>query len=118
MVMTAAAMNIGFEIMLFWVFAKVIATHRGLLLRDAIFERVRRALPLERSLALGASLLLIGLIAFAVALAEWSEVGFGHLSRGNAIRLVIASSTTLMLGAQIVYGSFFLYLLDYRSERR
>ncbi len=118
MVMTAAAINIGFEAMLFWVFAKVIAIQRGLLLQDALFQKWRRKVPLERGLALGAALFLLGLIAFGVALAEWSESGFGQLARENAIRFVIVSSTTLVLGAQSLYGSFFLYLLDYRATLR
>jgi len=104
--------------MLFWAFAKVIAIQRGLLLHDALFESLRRAMPLERGLILGAALLLLGLALFGLALAEWFSAGFGPLTRGSAIRLVIASSTTLMLGAQILYGSFFLYLLDYRAARR
>jgi glycosyltransferase involved in cell wall biosynthesis len=115
MVMTAAAINIGFESMLFWSFAKVIAIQRGLLLRDPLFDRLRQAVPLERGLTIGTVLIVLGMIAFGVAVAEWSDVGFGELGRGKAIRLVIASSTTLVLGAQILYGSFFLYLLDYRS---
>jgi glycosyltransferase involved in cell wall biosynthesis len=116
MVMTAAAINIGFESMLFWAFAKVIAIQRGLLLRDPLFERLRQAMPLERGLAVGAVLLVLGFAAFGVALEEWSRAGFGELGRGNTIRLVIASGTTLVLGAQILYGSFFLYLLDYSSS--
>jgi hypothetical protein len=116
MVMTAAAINLGFESMLFWAFAKVIAVQRGLLLRDPVFERLRQAVPLERGLRLGAVLLVLGLVAFGAALAQWSRVGFGELGRGGAIRLVIASSTTLVLGAQMIYGSFFLYLLDYRGR--
>jgi glycosyltransferase involved in cell wall biosynthesis len=115
MIMTAAAVNIGFEAMLFWAFAKVIAIQRGLLLHDPIFERLRRAMPLERGLASGGVLLVLGLSAFGAALAEWLSVGFGQLSSATAIRLVIVSSTTLVLGAQILYGSFFLYLLDYRG---
>jgi glycosyltransferase involved in cell wall biosynthesis len=115
MVMTAAAINIGFEAMLFWAFAKVIAIQRGLLLRDPLFERLRQAVPLERGIAVGVVMLLIGLGTFGAAVAQWFDVGFGTLSRGTAIRLVILSSTTLVLGAQIVYGSFFLYLLDYRA---
>ena len=70
-------------------------------------------MPLERGLALGAALLLLGLSSFGTALAEWFNVGFGQLSSATAIRLVIVSSTTLVLGAQILYGAFFLYLLDY-----
>jgi glycosyltransferase involved in cell wall biosynthesis len=115
MVMTAAAINIGFESMLFWAFSKVIAIQRGLLLPDPLFEKLRGAMPLERGLALGAVLLLLGVITFSIALAQWSEAGFGELGRGSVIRYVIVSSTTLVLGAQILYGSFFLYLLDYRG---
>jgi hypothetical protein len=66
---------------------------------------------------LGAALLLLGLVTFGAALAQWSEAGFGELGRGSAIRFVILSSTTLVLGAQILYGSFSLYLLDYRGMR-
>ncbi|MBV8738864.1 MAG: glycosyltransferase family 2 protein [Alphaproteobacteria bacterium] len=117
MIMTAAAINIGFEAMLFWAFAKVIAIQRGLLLRDPLFERMREVMPLERGLTLGALLLLLGVTSFAAALADWFNVGFGALTTGSAIRLVIVSSTTLVLGAQILYGSFFLYLLDYQGDR-
>jgi glycosyltransferase involved in cell wall biosynthesis len=115
MVMTAAAINIGFEAMLFWAFAKVIAIQRGLLLRDVTFERLREVWTLERGLASGAILILLGLVAFVSAVAAWSNVGFGQMDRGIAIRLVIAASTTLVLGTQILYGSFFLYILEYRA---
>jgi glycosyltransferase involved in cell wall biosynthesis len=118
MVMTAAAINIGFEAMMFWAFAKVIAIQRGLLMRDTLFERLRQTIPLERGLTIGTILLVLGLITFGVALAEWFNVGFGRLSSATAIRLVIASSTMLVLGAQILYGSFFFYLLHYRAPRR
>src|SRR3984893_13190470 len=104
MVMTAASINIGFESMLFWAFAKVIAIQRGLLLPDPYFERLRRVMPLERGLALGAVLLLLGLTTFGIALAQWSAAGFGELSNSSAIRFVIVSSTTLVLGTQILYG--------------
>ena len=117
MVLTAAAINIGFEAMLFWAFAKVIAMQRGLLPPDLWFDRLRRAMPLERGLVLGAIFVIIGLIAFAAAVAAWSDVGFGHLTQGIAIRLVIASSASLVLGTQIVFGSFLLYVLDYRANR-
>jgi len=118
MVMTAAMINIGFEAMLFWAFAKVIAIQRGLLLRDPLFERLRRAIPLERALALGGILLAIGFAIFAAALVKWLHVGFGALGESAAIRFVIASATSLVLGAQILYGAFFLYLLDYAPDSR
>jgi hypothetical protein len=115
MVITAAAINVGFEAMLFWVFAKTIAIQRGLLQRDANFERLRRAMPLERGLALGTALILLGSVAFTGAFSEWSGAGFGPLVGGKAMRLVIISGATLVLGTQVLYGSFFLYVLEYRA---
>lgn len=112
--MTAAGINIGFQSMLFW--AKVIAVKRGLLLRDPLFERLRHAMPLERGVAIGATLLVLGLVAFGFAFGGWLRAGFGELNSGGPIRLVIASATTLVLGAQILFGSFFLYLLDFASS--
>jgi glycosyltransferase involved in cell wall biosynthesis len=113
MVLTAAAINVGFEVMLFWVFSNTVATQRGLVLRDPKFGRLRRAMSLERGLTLGAALILLGLIAFAAAVAKWSAAGFGQLAQGAAMRLVIVSGTTLVLGTQILFGSFFLYVLEY-----
>jgi hypothetical protein len=118
MVLTAAMINIGFQAMLFWAFAKVIAIQRGLLLPDIGFERLRRALPLEGGLGLGVALVVLGLGAFIAALSEWSDVAFGQLPRGIPMRLVIVSSTALVLGSQILYGSFFLYVIDYRAAQR
>jgi glycosyltransferase involved in cell wall biosynthesis len=115
MVITAAAINVGFEAMLFWVFANTVAIQRGLLLRHTNLERLRRAVPLERGLALGIALILLGLVAFIGAVSEWSGVGFGPLLGGKTMRLVIISGTTLVLGTQILYGSFFLYVLEYRA---
>jgi glycosyltransferase involved in cell wall biosynthesis len=118
MVLTAAAINIGFEVILFWMFASTIAIQRGLLSRDVKFERLRGAMSLEMGLVLGVAFILIGVIAFAAAIAEWSAVSFGQLAQGAAMRLVIVSGTTLVLGAQILYGSFLLYVLEYPAPRR
>jgi hypothetical protein len=118
MVLSAAGINVGFEAMLFWMFAKLVAIQRGLLLRDATFERLRRAIPLERGLVLGAAFILLGLTAFTAAVSEWSTVGFGNLAGGAAMRLVITAGTTFVLGTQILYGSFFLYVLEYRATPR
>ena len=114
MVLTAAAINVGFEVMLFWVFANTIAIQRGLLPRDIEFKRLQQAMSLERGLIIGAVFILIGLVAFVAAVTDWSVAGFGALVGGTAMRLVIVSGTTLVLGTQILYGSFLLHLIGYR----
>ena len=115
MVITAAAINVGFEVMLFWVFAVTIATQRGFLPSHTGLEKLRRVMPLERGLALGTALILLGFVAFTGAISEWFGVGFGPLLGGKAMRLVIISGATFVLGTQILYGSFFLYVLEDRA---
>jgi hypothetical protein len=117
MVLTAAAVNIGFEIMLFWAFAKVIATQRGLFLWDGRFERFRQSMTLERGLALGAVLILLGLVAFGAAVSAWSAVGFGQLQTGIVIRLVIASTRPSSSEHRSCADRFFFNVLDYRVSR-
>ena len=102
--------------MLFWVIANTIAIRRGLLPRDPGLQTLRQAVPLERGLALGAVLILVGSVAFIAALSQWFGVGFGPLVGGKTLRLVISSSATAVLGTQILYGSFFLYVLEYYAE--
>jgi hypothetical protein len=115
MVITAAGINVGFEAMLFWVFANTIAIQRGFLPPHSSLERLRRIIPLERGLVLGTALILLGLLAFIGALSEWSVAGFGALVGGRAMRWVIISGTTLVLGTQVLHGSFLLYVLEYRA---
>jgi hypothetical protein len=99
----------GFQSMLFWVFAQMLEIQRGLLLSDVSFERVRRAMPLERGLALGMAFILMGMLTFVAAVFQWSAVGFGQLTQGTAIRSAVVSGATLVLGTQILYGSFFTF---------
>jgi hypothetical protein len=71
--------------------------------------------PLERRLALGVALILVGSVAFIAAL-SWFGVGFGPLVGGKTLWLVIISSATAVLGTQILYGSFFFCVLEYDAE--
>ena len=115
MVITAAGINVGFQAMLFWIVANTIGIQRGFLPHYTNFVRFRRMIHLERGLALGTALILLGFAAFIGALFEWSAVGFGPLIGGKATRWVIISGTTVMLGTQVLYGSFLLYVLEYRA---
>ncbi len=73
-------------------------------------------MPLERGLAVGAALFVLGLVAFIGAISEWFGVGFGPPAGGKTLRLAIISGATAVLGTQILYGSFFLYVLEYYAN--
>jgi hypothetical protein len=115
MVITAAAINVGFEAMLFWVITNTIAIRRGLLPRDAGLQTLRHAVPLERGLALGAALILVGSVAFTAALSQVRRrLRTAHRRQDPAADHI--SSAPAVLGTQILYGSFFLYVPEYYAE--
>jgi glycosyltransferase involved in cell wall biosynthesis len=113
LVVASAMITLGFQAMLFWAFSKIIAMQRGLLLSDATFDRLRAYAPLERGLIVGGALLGIGAMAIIWAFYYWSSVSFGVIEREFLLRIVCGSSTALVLGAQIVFGSLFMSLLEY-----
>jgi glycosyltransferase involved in cell wall biosynthesis len=116
LVVSAAMMMIGFQSLLFWVFAKIVAMERGLLPWDGTFDRVRRWFSLEISVAVSAILVLLGIAANVRAVFVWSTFDFGPLNRGLLIGLVCAGSTSAVIGFQCLYGAFFTYLLDETSR--
>jgi len=117
LVVSAAMMIIGFQAMLFWVFANIVAMERGLLPWSATFDRVRRWFSLELSVAVSATLVLLGIAANVQAVFVWSSTDFGPLDRKSLIGLVCAGSTLAVIGFQSLYGAFFTYLLDETSRQ-
>jgi glycosyltransferase involved in cell wall biosynthesis len=113
LVVAAAMITLGFQTMQFWAFSKIIAIQRGLLQSDVTFDRLRALAPLERGLIVGGVLLAIGALAIAWAFYYWSSVSFGVIERESLLRVVCGGSTAVVLGAQIVFGSLFMSLLEY-----
>jgi glycosyltransferase involved in cell wall biosynthesis len=113
----AVAMVVGTQSVLFWVFAKLYATRQGLLPEDAAFTRLLRRFSLERGLVAGLVLLVAGIALGAAALGSWGRVGFGPLQVEASMRLVIPSATAVLLAFQLVYGCFFISVLEIRSSR-
>jgi hypothetical protein len=99
-----------------WVFARLVAVQKGLLLPDPLFDRLRSELTLERCLALGAVLILAGLGAALYALLYWYDLSFGQIQDERLIKVVCAASLLTVLGFQVIFSSFFLYLLDQSTE--
>lgn len=113
----ALAVNLGFEAILFWAFAKVYGMREGIVPPDPWFHRVIHLATLERGLILGGLLLLFGLGLTITAVAQWDTGNFGGMVPSQAMRLVIPASTAILLAFQTAYGAFFLNVLDIRSTR-
>lgn len=115
----AAAVLIGYQGVLFALFTKTFAVSEGLLPTDARLERLYRYVTLETGLVVGFALLVIGLGLGGWALRVWTERSFGPLApdvTAVTIRLATASATTLALGSETIFASFFLSVLGLRRR--
>ena len=102
---------LGTQAVMFSFFARVFAVSEGLMPRDPLLEVRLERLYLEKGLILGTLLVVMGILGSVLALGAWRSLGYGVLDVSSSERLVIPSVTMLLLGGQLIMGSFFLSLL-------
>ena len=107
---------VGFQVVLFAIFTKIFAISTQLLPPDRRLERFLSRVSLEVGLILGGLLLLSGIAISVVALVLWSRESFGALIPTAMLRVIIPAVTLLILGAQVIWSSFFLSILGMRGS--
>jgi glycosyltransferase involved in cell wall biosynthesis len=107
----AVATLVGYQAVLFAIFARVFATQHRLLPRSPQLERAFEYFTLETGLAAGAALCIAGVALTLLEVARWRSTGFGPLNPTTAMRVVTLAAVSFTLGAQTVFASFFLSIL-------
>ena len=103
----AAAIEIGFQAILFSTLSRAYATQEGLLPTNRI-SRFERLFTLERGILLGFTLNVIGLWLLYRAFSIWQTAHFGPLVVDEISGLVIISSLSISLGFTLILSSFYL----------
>ena len=57
-----------------------------------------------------------GTALFGLAVWDWYKTGFGSLSLGENLRRIIPASTLVVLGIQMLFGSFFIGVLGLKTN--
>ena len=117
MLYSAIATVIGFQSVMFWVFARIYGMQERIVPPDPWFQNAIRWISVENALAAGLGLLLAGLGLGLRAIGFWGAVGFGALQPQDAMRFVIPSATLILLAFHLVYGAFFISILGTRATR-
>jgi glycosyltransferase involved in cell wall biosynthesis len=107
---------VGFQSILFAIFAKTFAIGEGLLPEDRRITQFFKVINLERGLTIGASGFLIGLVLLMAAFNQWRVNEFGHLDYAHTMRWAIPGATLTALGVQTIFSSFFTSLLGMRRR--
>ena len=105
------ALLMGYQSVLFGIFAKTFAVNEGLLPENSSYKSFYQLLNLERGLVLGAVTLLAGAALLGDAVLQWRAADFGRLDYAHTMRWVIPGVTLAALGFQTILSSFFTSML-------
>jgi hypothetical protein len=111
MLVAAMVMILGFQLIVYAIFTRLFAITEKLLPSDPLTDRLFSVITLEGGIAAGSVMLIGGLALLIFAVRIWQLHGFGPLDYSESQRLVIPAVTTIILGAQTIFASFFLSIL-------
>jgi glycosyltransferase involved in cell wall biosynthesis len=106
------AILLGYQSMLFAVFARTFAATEGLLPPSRGLTRLLAIVNLERGMAVGGLVLAAGLMLLLVSIDQWRAANFGRLDYSRTMRWVIPGVTLTALGFQTVLASFLVSILN------
>ena len=115
---SAAAILLGYQSLLLFAFAKLMAVETGLHPPRTKLWILQERKTLERCTMLALLLGLMGLVLGIIAARQWVSVGFGSLQPATTIRLVICSVLFLLLGGQTLLAGFYFGLVNLVAERQ
>jgi glycosyltransferase involved in cell wall biosynthesis len=107
------AILLGYQSVLFGVFAGTFAAVEGVLPPGGGLRRFLRHASLERGLVVGLVTTVLGLALIGVVAEQWREGGFGNLNYETTMRWVIPGVTLTALGFQTVLASFMISLIAF-----
>jgi hypothetical protein len=109
---------LGSQVLWLWLHAQIYAWTSGLLPPDRLSPVLFQRFRLERWLATGVVLLAGGLCLNGWLLAEWCREGMGPLEVQSTLRFALWGFTAMILGAQTIFGSFFLGMIGMAGQPR
>ncbi len=108
----AAAMLVGFQLLFFAVFIKAFAVRAKLLRPDPRIDKILKAGPADWGGIVGMLLCVVGIGYLIMAIGFWQGKGFGPLPYAEGLRIVIPGVTAISLGAQCIFSGFALAIFD------
>jgi hypothetical protein len=116
MLFSGGTMIAGVQMVMFSFIVKTAAATHGLLPSGGNFRRFLAYFTLERGIAAGGSLILIGMILAGYSLSLWISAGLSEIDPRQVMRVVIPSLTLSVLGLEMIFSSFVIYFLKWNID--
>lgn len=117
LMVSSAAILVGFQILGFGILIRVYASNTGMLPGDSFLRKLlKHHHSVEWGIASGLLLIVAGLVFLSMEVLKWKAKGFGELSYQDSLRTVIPAVTGIGLGVQVVASGFVLAILDIEND--
>ncbi len=116
MLYAAGATILGVQLVLFSIIARAIGILKQVLPRTPPVVRFLRLFTLERGIVLGGLLITAGLGLAIYSVYAWAHVRLAAMDPATMMRIAIPSVTLMLAGAETVFASFLLSLIDVRPD--
>ena len=107
LLVAAMAILVGFNLVSFGAFSKLIAISTKLLPKDPLLEKLSKTFTLEMRIFCGAFVALLGASLLGWGILYWQSQNFGSLWYPESLRLVIPGTTALPLRSGNHFFKFF-----------
>jgi len=114
MLYAAGATILGFQLVLFSLVARTVGVLKNLMPMTAPLARFLRVFTLERGILIGISFAAAGVALAAYSIDSWAHARLGALDPVSMMRIAIPSVTFMLAGAEVLFASFLLSLIDIR----
>lgn len=112
LLVSGAAVLVGFQVLSFGLFVKVYAVNTGMLPKESYWLKIgKHHNTVEWGIGIGFLLMVAGFAFLIAAILKWKATGFGQLSYQDSLRIVIPAVTGIGLGIQVVASGFVLAIL-------
>jgi len=112
LVVSSLLLLVGYQSVVFAISTKTFAIRQGFVPDERRMRRFYERFTLERCLLAGGSAVAGGLALIVAATRVWFMAGLGDLDYPSTARWVIPGATLTAWGAQTIFGSFFLSVLN------
>ena len=108
----------SFQMILFAIFSKVFSTHYGLIPEKENYRIWYKYFNLERGIALGLILTLVGFGIILSTFLYWRHINFGEVKNiSETSREVILGGVLSTLGIQIIFSSFIFRIIGIQTQK-
>ncbi|WP_439509087.1 glycosyltransferase family 2 protein [Yoonia sp.] len=118
LILAAALILTGFQMICFYALSRIFAVRFALLPSSDRFERFKYRLSVDNACIAGGALLLVAFIATLSGVFSWGATGFGDLDARRIVRPAALAVVAASLGVQIITTGFLAAMLQQQINPR